>query len=186
MLRRFSGGHRPPATFGHPSGMRWSRKRVGLPTMRWHTAVICVRPDVLCRGPGGPLENSRGPVAPGSGSPFVPASREGRMKAVAHRPGVRRPTCVTPCHFQASLRDEVDVAPAFPGATGPRLRSAIPPGCVGPGNVLASQRCVGTLPSSAYDPMCCVGGPEGPWKIAGGRWPPDQGHPLCPRPGRDA
>ncbi len=68
------------------------------------------------------------------------------MKAVAHRLGVRRPTCVTPCHFQASHRDEGDVAPLFrgppaPGYVRPSLRDAlVPETCWPPNDALAHCR----------------------------------------------
>ncbi len=90
---RYSGGHRPPASTMHPSGMRRPPATRRSPVRRWprHAALFAATLRTGLEGhrlgPGGPFEISRGPVAPGSGPPFVPASREGRMMAAAHPPG---------------------------------------------------------------------------------------------------
>ncbi len=100
----------------------WAQRGASAPEVHFRASRVATL------GPGGPIETSRGPVAPGSASPLANASRQGRMKAVLHGPDAPRPTRIAPHQLRAALQNAAGVGRHSRGS---RLIPGIPPGCVG-------------------------------------------------------
>ncbi len=127
--QRVSMGHRPP------DGTICARRLDGRVAV-WPCAARTVRVRHAACGPGGPVEISRGPVAPGRWAPDVIASRQGRMNFARlgqHRVAFRTAHGRSSRHIRrhlAALRDAEDVAPHFRGPPAPGyVRPSLRDGC---------------------------------------------------------